>query len=61
MSRCKVYKDYLKANSIDDEFKEQFKNDILNEFRMFLNTLKDDVIHTKNDNNIKRTLNFSIS
>ena len=33
MERCKVYKDHSKANCIDDEFKQQLKQDILNEFK----------------------------
>ena len=40
MDRCKVYKDHLKSNSIDEEFKQQLKHDILNEVKMFLNDLK---------------------
>ena len=31
MDRCKVYKDHLKSNCIDDEVKQQLKQDILNE------------------------------
>ena len=40
MDRCKVYKDHLKSNSIDEEFKQQLKHDILNEVKMFLNDLE---------------------
>ena len=29
MDRCKVYKDHLKSNCIDGEFKQQLKHDIL--------------------------------
>jgi len=32
MNRCKVYKDHLKSNCIDDGFNQQLKHDILNEF-----------------------------
>ena len=32
MDICEVYEDYLKSNCIDDEFKQQLKQDILNEF-----------------------------
>ena len=35
MDRCMVYKDHLKSNSIDEEFKQQWKHDILNEVKMF--------------------------
>ena len=37
MDRCKVYKDQLKSNSIDEDFKQQSKHDIFNEVKMFLN------------------------
>ena len=40
MDRCKVYKDHFKSNSIDEEFKQQLKHDILNAVKMFLNGLK---------------------
>ena len=33
MDRCKVYTDHLKSNSIDEEFKQQLKHDILNEVK----------------------------
>ena len=32
MERCKAYKDHVKANCVNDEFKPQLKQDILNEF-----------------------------
>ena len=35
MDRCKVYKDPLKSNCVDDEFKQQLKQDILNEVKRF--------------------------
>jgi len=35
MDRCKVYKDHVKANCIDDEFKQRLKQDILNEVNVF--------------------------
>ena len=34
MDRCNVYKDHLKSHCIDDEFKQQLKRDILNEFQL---------------------------
>ena len=46
MDRCKVYKDHLKSNCID-EFKQQLKHDMLNEVKLFLNALKDDVVNEK--------------
>jgi len=33
MDRCKVCKDHLKSNCIDDEFKQQLKLAILNEVK----------------------------
>ena len=60
MDRCKVYKDHLKSNSIDEEFKQQLKHDILNEVKMFLNDLKNDVVNVKTNNNIRKTNSFSI-
>ena len=45
MDRCKVYKDHLKSNSINDEFKQQLKHDILHEVKMFLDALKYDVVN----------------
>ena len=47
MDRCKVYKDHLESNCIDDEFKQQLKHDILNEVKMSLVALKDDVVNVK--------------
>ena len=60
MDRCKVYKDHLKSNSIDEEFKQQLKHDILNEVKMFLNDLKNDVVNVKTNNNIRKTNSFNI-
>ena len=39
MDRCKVYRDYLKVNCIDDESKRQLKQVILNELNV-LDALK---------------------
>ena len=61
MDRCKVYKDHLKANCIDDEFKQQLKQDILNEVKLFLDDLKHDVINVNTNKNIKQSYNFKIS
>ena len=61
MERCKVYKDHLKANCIDDEFKQQLKQDILNELKLFLDALKNDVANVSNNKNIKHSYNFKIS
>ena len=61
MDRCKVYKDHLKSNSIDEEFKQQLKHDIMNEVKMFLDALKNDVVNGKTNNNIKKTYSFNIS
>ena len=36
MDRCTVYKDHLKSNCIDDEFKQQFKHDISNGVKLLL-------------------------
>ena len=36
MDRCNVYRDHLKSNSIDEEFKQQLKHDILNEVRTII-------------------------
>ena len=44
--RCKVYKDHLKSNCID-AFKQQFKQDMLNEVKLCLNALEDDVVNEK--------------
>ena len=53
MYRCKVYKDDLKANCIDDELKEQLKQDIQNEVELLLDALKNDVLNVNTSNNIK--------
>ena len=60
MDRCRVYQDHLKSNSIDEEFKQQLTHDILNEVKMFLNDLKNDVVNVKTNNNIRKTNSFSI-
>ena len=56
MDRCKVYKDHLTATCIDDQFKQQLKQDILNEVKICLDALKDDVVNVKTNNNIKTIL-----
>ena len=61
MDRCKVYKDHLKSNSLDDEFKEQLKYDILNEVKMFLDDLKNEFVNAKTNNNIRQNYSFNIS
>ena len=61
MDRCKVYKDHLKANCIDDEFKQQLKQDILNELKLFLDALKNDVVNVNTNKNTKHSYNFKIS
>ena len=61
MDRCKAYKDYLKSNCIDNEFKQQLKHDISNEFKLFLDDLRDDGVNVKTKNNIKQSYNFMIS
>ena len=61
MDRCKVYKDHLKSNSIDEEFKQQLKHDILNEVETFLNDLKHDIVNDKTNNNIRKPYSFNIS
>ena len=61
MDRCKVYKDQLRSNCIDDEFKQQLKQDILNEFQLFLDGLENDVINVNTNKNIKQSYNFKIS
>ena len=58
--RCKVYKDRLKSNCIDDELKQQLKRDILNEVKLFLDASKDDIVNVKTINNIKQSYNFKI-
>ena len=35
MDRCKVYKGHLRSNCIDGEFKQQLKQDMLNELNCF--------------------------
>ena len=47
MNRCKAYNDHLKSNCTDGEFKQQLKQDILNEVNMSLDDLKDDVVNAK--------------
>ena len=61
MDKCKVYKDHLKANCIDDAFKQQLKQEILNEVALFLDALKNDVVNVNNNKNIKNSYNFKIS
>ena len=61
MERCKVYKDHLKANCIDDESKQQLKQDILNVFKLFLDAFKIDVVNVNTSKNIKQSYNFKIS
>ena len=61
MERCKVYKDHLKSNCIDDEFRQQLKQDTLNEFELFLDALKNDVVDVNTNKNIKQSYNFKIS
>ena len=61
MDRCKSYKDHLKSNCINDEFEQQSKQDILNEVKMCLDALKDDVIDFETNKNTKRSYNFKIS
>ena len=61
MDRCKVCKDHLKSNCVDDEFKQQLKQDIVNEFELFLDALKIDVVNANNNKNIKHSYNFKIS
>jgi len=60
MDRSKVYKEHLKTLCIDDEFKQQLKHDIMNEVKMFLDALKDDVVTVKTNKNIKQSYNFKI-
>ena len=59
VDRCRVCKDHLKANWIDDEFKQQLKQDILNEVIMCLDALKDDVVNVKTNKNVKHSYNFN--
>ena len=61
VDRCKVYKDHLKSNCIADEFKQQLKQDILIEFSMFLDALKDDLVNVNTNKNVKQSYNFKIS
>ena len=61
MDRCKVHKDHLKANCIEDEFQQQLKQDILNEVKLFLDDLKHDVLNVNTHKNIKQYYNFKIS
>jgi len=55
MDRCKAYKDHLRSNCIDDEFKQQLKHDVMNEFKLFLDALKNDVINVTTNKNIKQS------
>ena len=61
MDGCKVYKNRLKSNTIDDEFKQHLKRDLLNEVNLCLDDLKDDVVNVKTNNNIEQSYNFMIS
>ena len=61
MDRCKVYKDDLKSNCIDDEFKQKLKHDLSNEVKLFLDASKDDVVNVEANNNIQQSYNFMIS
>ena len=61
MDRCKVYKHHLKANCIDDEFNQQLKQDILNEFKLLLDALKNNVVNVNTNKNIKQSYSFRIS
>ena len=60
MDICKVYKDHLKTNCVD-QFKQQLKHGILNEVKLCLDALKDDVFNAKTNNNIKQSYNFKLS
>jgi len=57
MGRCKVYKDHVKSNCIDDEFTHQLNQDTLNEVKMLLDALKNDVVNV----NTKTLSNLRIS
>ena len=46
---------------MDEEFKQQLTHDILNEVKMCLNDLKNDVVNAKTNNNIRKTYSFNIS
>ena len=61
MEICKVYKDHVRANCIDDEFKQQFKQYILNVFELLLDALKNVVSNVNTNKNIKHSYNFKIS
>ena len=61
MERCKAYKDHLKSNCIDDEFKQQLQQDILNVFTMFLDALKNDGVNVGTNKNIKQYYSFRLS
>ena len=63
MDRCQVYKHNLNSNCIHDELKQQFKQDILHEVKLFLDALNDDVVNVnvKTNDNIKQSYNFMIS
>ena len=61
MDRCKVYKDHVKSNCIDDGFQQQLKQDILNEVDMFSDASKDDIVNVKTHTNIEQSYDFKIS
>ena len=61
MERCKAYKDHLKSNCIDDEFKRQLQQDILNVFTMVLDALKHDGVNVDTNKNIKKSYSFRLS
>ena len=56
MEKCKVYTDHLKLNCIDDESKQQLKQDILNEFKLCLDALKDDVVNVKTNTTLSNLI-----
>jgi hypothetical protein len=61
MDRCKAYKDHLKSNCIEDELKQQLEHDILNEFKLFLDALKDDVVNVKTNKDAEQSHYFMLS
>ena len=56
MDRCKAYKDHLKSKCIDDAFEQQLKHDILNEVKLFLDALKDDVANVKTNKTLRNLI-----
>ena len=58
MEKCKVYKDHVKANCIDDGFKQQLKQGIL---KLCLDAFKNDVINVNTNKNMTHSYNFKIS